>query len=83
MKKIRLWRLGSLEHKIIPTKEAVEKLRNILIQAQDEELTDLVWGPELSVEMYEISDKVENYLVNGEGKLVKIERVEEDPKRIE
>lgn len=81
MKKIRLWKLGSLEHKIYPTREAINKLRDIL--NKNEDLTDLVWGPEISVEMYEVSDKVENYLVNEEGKLVKIEQVKEDPKRIE
>lgn len=43
---IRLWRLGDLEHKIIPTRAALNKLRNILHQTNTGPL-DLVWGPEL------------------------------------
>lgn len=44
---IRLWRLGSLEHKIIPTKAHINRLRNLLEQAGKGGVIDLVWGPEL------------------------------------
>ena len=45
---IRLWILGDFEHKILPTKEGVQKLRNILASNVGGGDLDLVWGPELS-----------------------------------
>jgi len=44
---IRLWRLGDFEHKILPTKNAIDKLRNILASNVGGGTMDLVWGPEL------------------------------------
>ncbi len=44
---IRLWKLGSLEEKILPTKAAINKLRNILASNVGGGTMDLVWGPEL------------------------------------
>jgi hypothetical protein len=44
---IRLWRLGSLEHKIAPTRAAVDKLRDVLASNVGGGTMDLVWGPEL------------------------------------
>jgi hypothetical protein len=44
---IRLWTLGDFEHKILPTKEGVQKLRNILASNVGGGVLDLVWGPEL------------------------------------
>lgn len=44
---IRLWTLGDLDHKIMPTKAAVNKLRNILSSNVGGGTMDLVWGPEL------------------------------------
>lgn len=45
---IRLWTLGSLEHKILPTKAAINKLRDILSSNVGGGTMELVWGPELS-----------------------------------
>ena len=72
--KIRLWKLGSLEHRWVPTKEGIDKVRNILKEGikKGGEL-DIVWGPELNVELVEIEDDVKNYIVNEEGKLELIE----------
>lgn len=47
---IRLWTLGDFEHKILPTKEGVQKLRNILASNVGGGVLDLVWGPELKFE---------------------------------
>jgi hypothetical protein len=52
IKKIRIWRLGSLEHRIVPTPKAMNRLTKIL---QDKlpanpEVLDIVWGPELTIE---------------------------------
>ena len=44
---IRLWRLGDLENKILPTKTSINKLRNILASNVGGGTMDLVWGPEL------------------------------------
>lgn len=45
---IRLWTLGSLEDRIFPTKEAIDRLREILASNQGGGTMELVWGPELS-----------------------------------
>jgi hypothetical protein len=45
---IRLWTIGSLDHKILPSKRAINKLRNILASNVGGGTMELVWGPELS-----------------------------------
>ena len=45
---IRLWTLGNLDHKILPNKTAINKLRNILASNTGGGTMELVWGPELS-----------------------------------
>ena len=45
---IRLWTIGSLDHKILPNKSAINKLRNILASNVGGGTMELVWGPELS-----------------------------------
>lgn len=45
---IRLWTIGSLEDRIFPTKEAIDRLREILSSNQGGGTMELVWGPELS-----------------------------------
>ena len=44
---VRLWTIGDLDHKIIPTKAAINKLRDILASNVGGGTMDLVWGPEL------------------------------------
>ena len=44
---IRLWKLGDLDNKILPTKTAINKLRNILAGNVGGGTMDLVWGPAL------------------------------------
>lgn len=55
MRLIRLWKLGSLEHKIIPSQEAIDKLRSILDGIGDGGF-DIIWGPDLELEVYEEKD---------------------------
>ena len=45
---IRLWTIGSLDHKILPNKAAINKLRDILASNVGGGTMELVWGPELS-----------------------------------
>ena len=44
---VRLWTIGDLEHKIIPTKSVINKLRDILASNVGGGTMDMVWGPEL------------------------------------
>ena len=46
---IRVWQLGSLDHKIYPTKEALERLEKTIKDIHEKGLTDIIWGPELKV----------------------------------
>ena len=57
---IRLWSLGDLDNKILPTKNAINKLRNILAGNVGGGTMDLVWGPELK--FTESSTQVDRFL---------------------
>ena len=57
---IRLWTLGDLEHKILPNKAAINKLRDILASNVGGGTMELVWGPELSFK--ESSSDVHKFL---------------------
>ena len=43
---MRIWKLGSLDHGILPTKEAINSLSELLASNPD----DIVWGPDLQVQ---------------------------------
>ena len=57
---IRLWTIGDLEHKILPTKGAINKLRDILASNVGGGTMDLVWGPE--IDFKESSTQVYRFL---------------------
>jgi hypothetical protein len=44
---IRLWTIGSLDHKIVPREGVINKLRNIIASNTGGGTFDLVWGPDL------------------------------------
>ncbi len=44
---VRLWTVGDLDHKIIPKKAVIDKLKNILASNVGGGTMDMVWGPEL------------------------------------
>jgi len=44
---IRLWTLGDFDHKVLPTRAGINKLRNILASNTGGGTMELVWGPEL------------------------------------
>ncbi len=48
---VRIWKLGSLEHKIMPTPAAIAKLGAILEGGVGQSI-DLIWGPELEYEQH-------------------------------
>lgn len=61
---VRIFKLGSLEHKIAPTAAAANKLSSILQNNVGGGTIDLVWGPD--IEMLESKTNVHQFL--GEGK---------------
>jgi len=63
---IRIFKLGSLEHKIAPTKAAASKLAQILGNNVGGGTMDLVWGPD--IELIESKTNVHQFL--GEGKYI-------------
>ena len=63
---IRIFKLGSLEHKIAPTKAATSKLAQILGNNVGGGTMDLIWGPD--IELMESNTNVHNFL--GEGKYI-------------
>jgi hypothetical protein len=63
---IRIFKLGSLDHKIAPTKAATSKLAQILGNNVGGGTMDLVWGPD--IELIESKTSVHQFL--GEGKYI-------------
>ena len=61
---IRVWKLGSLEHKILPTETAIGRLADMLMNNVGGGSIDLIWGPELDFK--ETSTDVAQFL--GEEK---------------
>lgn len=61
---ITLWTLGDLEHKIMPKKAAVDKLRDILASNTGGGPMNLIWGPDLKFQ--ESATQVHKFL--GEAK---------------
>ncbi len=61
---IRLWKLGDLEAKILPTSAAVNKLADMLLNNVGGGVMDLIWGPELNM----VESKSDVYKFLGEAK---------------
>jgi hypothetical protein len=57
---IRVWKLGNIEAKILPTEAAVNRLAQMLCNNVGGGVMDLVWGPEL--ELVETSTEVHRFL---------------------
>jgi len=57
---IRIFKLGSLEHKIAPSRAAASKLAEILESHTGVGTIDLVWGPD--IELIESSTQVHQFL---------------------
>lgn len=47
---IRLWKLGSLKDRLLPTEHAIARLAEMLTNNVGGGCMDLIWGPELSLE---------------------------------
>jgi len=57
---IRIFKLGSLEHKIAPARGAATKLKNVLQNHVGAGTIDIVWGPD--IEMQESTTEVHKFL---------------------
>jgi len=70
MRKLRIWKLGSLEYQTVPTQAAFDKLAQMLKQAReiDDALVDILWGPDLQV--IELPLDGEGSILNSEDLLV-------------
>lgn len=51
---IRLWKLGNLDKGIIPSKETIDRLAELLKQTNGETV-DIIWGPEIEVQCVEVT----------------------------
>lgn len=61
---VRIWKLGSLKDRMMPTRKAIQKLADMLANAGSGVGIDIIWGPDL--ELVETSTDVHHFL--GEGK---------------
>lgn len=74
--KIRVWKLGSIEHNILPNAAAIDKFKNTLQETINNGGGDIIWGPDISVEMFELDQDVKNYILK-DGKLELVEKSSE------
>ena len=67
MSKLFLWKIGSLEHKILPNKQALDSLKyhvNLLTEDLKTGHAHLIWGPELSCEVFDVDDDAKHVVVS-------------------
>jgi len=76
---VRVWRLGSLDHGIMPTAAAFDHFVRLLLAAAPDDDLDIVWDPAISV--LELKGTGEVNIVTGpgirvtrEGNVVKVEK---------
>jgi hypothetical protein len=53
--RIRVWKLGSLEHRIIPTQDTINKFADMLVKWDGKSDLDLIWGPDIQVECFYVT----------------------------
>lgn len=57
--KIRLWKLGSLDPLIVPSRENIERFKEVLKDAKEEGVVDLVWGPDVDCQIIDVDDTIQ------------------------
>lgn len=57
---IRVWKLGDLEHKILPTQAAISKFADVLLNNVGGGCMDFIWGPD--IELLETSTDIQKFL---------------------
>lgn len=55
-KKVRVWKLGNLEHGIAPRPKAIKKLKKIIkkMHKKGSKISDIIWGPDLEVVEFKV-----------------------------
>ncbi len=71
MAKIRVWRLGDLEAKIIPTEAAIQRLADILMTRVDGQDLDVIWNPWISVQQLDIESGEVSVVVGANLKVTR------------
>jgi hypothetical protein len=51
---IRVWKLGSLEHRILPNDAAFDKLETMLSGWDGKSDLDVLWGPDLQCQVVDV-----------------------------
>jgi hypothetical protein len=57
MTTIRLWRLGYIDRKnpcnsVIPSADAIQKLKDLIKNNTSGGILDIIWGPDISLDVY-------------------------------
>jgi len=60
LRKVRVWKLGNLDAKILPSSVAVDKLSSILANNVGGGTADIIWGPD--IELIETDTNVQSFL---------------------
>jgi hypothetical protein len=54
--KLRVWKLGNLEHKVMPTDTTMQRLADILTKWDGTSDLDLIWDPSIEVQQLDVTD---------------------------
>jgi hypothetical protein len=60
--RIILYKLGNLEHKVMPTAAAIAKLRDLIKDKPVDGPLELIWGPDLEIEVIDV-ENAEKYVI--------------------
>lgn len=71
--KLRIWRLGNLEHKILPTETIINKLADMIRAWDQESDLNIIWTPDLEVQQIDLDTNAVDIIVpaNCDVKVVK------------
>lgn len=67
--KIRVWKLGSLEHRITASPSMYQKLHDILQQAKPDSDIELIWNAAIDVQVVDPADGVDLVAIKDEKQL--------------
>lgn len=69
MSKIILWKLGNLEHRIMPTQLAIDRLAKLIKEAPPGDF-HVIWGPDIEVVVLDVPTGA-THIIQAEGQPVK------------
>lgn len=76
--KICLWRLGHLDkenvmNSIIPSRDQIERLKNLINNNKDNGVLNIIWGPDISLEVMEVNEvDINHYIAEPSGRITKV-----------